>query len=196
MRKKTSLLRTKKMRTSNRATKRVAYLGLGSNSGDRLAHLQSAIDLIKGIDGIDEVESSAVYETEPVGEVLDQPEFLNQVVRAEVTTGPIELLGHCKQIERDLERAVTARHGPRTIDLDILLLGDLKGTFTDEDAPAERRTVKLPHPMILQRRFVLQPIVEMDPELRHPSGVLLRDALAELGTDQRVEKLIDSAYTQ
>ncbi len=178
-----------------RTTRRTAYLGLGSNSGDRLAHLRSAIDLVEGVDGIDEVESSAVYETEPVGEVLDQPDFLNLTVRAEITMGPIELLRQCKRIEREVGREVTEKHGPRTIDVDILLLGDLTGTFTDEDAPVDERTVMLPHPMILQRRFVLQPIVDMDPELKHPSGVRLSDALADLGADQRVVKVIDNAYT-
>ncbi len=171
-------------------TASIAYLGLGSNTGDRLANLRSAIDLIEGVDGIEEVEPSAVYETEPVGEVTDQRDFFNLVVRTEVTLGPIELLKQCKRIERDLGREVTERHGPRTVDVDILLLGDYTGTFEDDDAPIERRAVTLPHPTLLQRRFVLQPLVELDPELQHPSGVRLKDALGALAADQQVVKKV------
>lgn len=175
---------------------RVAYLGLGSNCGDRLAYLRSALDAIAEADGVDLIATSAVYETEPVGEVLIQHDFLNLAARAQVRLGPVELLTLCKRIESDLGRTTTVRHGPRVVDVDILLLGDLVGTFVDRDAQkADQRRITLPHPMILQRRFVLQPLIDLDPEIEHPAGERLRDALEELDNKQRVVKVMESAYT-
>jgi 2-amino-4-hydroxy-6-hydroxymethyldihydropteridine diphosphokinase len=159
---------------------RTGYLGLGSNLGDREAHLRGALELLrrKGI----EVEAvSSAYETEPVGEILDQPDFLNAAVRIATELEPLELLDLCKAIEAEHGRMFgSPRHGPRPLDLDLLLLGDI-------ELRSERLT--LPHPEVTTRRFVLEPLLELDPELALPDGTLLADALAGLGEGQRVERV-------
>jgi 2-amino-4-hydroxy-6-hydroxymethyldihydropteridine diphosphokinase len=158
------------------------YLGLGSNVGERLAHLRAARDTLGTAAGgaIDVVASSSVYETEPQGEVLDQPDFLNAAVRIETSLGPEDLLDACKAVERELGRkAGGPRHGPRAIDVDLLLLGDLE---------YESERLRLPHREVLTRRFVLAPLVELDPELALPDGTRLADALDAL-EGQRVERV-------
>jgi 2-amino-4-hydroxy-6-hydroxymethyldihydropteridine diphosphokinase len=156
---------------------RTGYLGLGSNQGDRLANLRAARDALERR-GIQVLASSSVYETAPQGEVTDQPDFLNACVRIRTRLGPEELLDVCKEVERELGRvAGGARHGPRPIDVDVLLLGDLVHR-------SERLT--LPHAEVTARRFVLEPLLELDPELSLPGGGdLLRDRLAAVA-DQRV----------
>jgi 2-amino-4-hydroxy-6-hydroxymethyldihydropteridine diphosphokinase len=120
-----------------------------------------------------------VYETEPVGEILDQPDFLNAAVRIRTELGPEELLQVCKAIEVELGRMFGApRHGPRPIDIDLLLLGGER---------LESESLTLPHPQVASRRFVLVPLLELDPELRHADGTPLADALAALGPGQRVD---------
>ena len=128
-----------------------------------------------------EVEAvSSVYETEPVGEVLDQPDFLNAVIRVRTALEPEDLLDVCKAIEIEHGRLLGApRHGPRPLDIDLLLLGDV-------ELATERLT--LPHAQVTSRRFVLEPLLELDPELTLPDGTRLADALAELGPGQRVER--------
>ena len=122
---------------------------------------------------------SSFYETEPQGEVLDQPDFLNAVVEVETELGPEELLDACKVVERELGRMVAGpRHGPRPIDVDVLLLGDLEHR-------SDRLT--LPHPDVTNRRFVLEPLLEIAPGLSLPDGTGLADALATV-QDQRVER--------
>jgi 2-amino-4-hydroxy-6-hydroxymethyldihydropteridine diphosphokinase len=124
---------------------------------------------------------SSLYETEPVGEILDQSDFLNAAVRITTALEPEALLDLCKAIEAEHGRAFGGpRHGPRPIDIDLLLLGDL-------DLHSDRLT--LPHPEVTSRRFVLMPLLELDPELRLPDGTELRAALGELGEDQRVERV-------
>jgi 2-amino-4-hydroxy-6-hydroxymethyldihydropteridine diphosphokinase len=155
----------------------VAYLGLGSNIGERRAHLEAAVARLPA-HGVTPVASSSVYETEPVGLVLDQRHFFNACLRAETTHGPERLLEACKEVERMLGReAGGVRHGPRVIDVDLLLLGDLM-------YGSPRLT--LPHPEVTSRRFVLVPLLELDPELRLPTGRSLKEALAELGAGQQV----------
>jgi 2-amino-4-hydroxy-6-hydroxymethyldihydropteridine diphosphokinase len=150
----------------------LGYLGLGSNVGDRRAMLQAAIEDLWG-HGIQVLASSSVYETEPVGEVLDQPDFLNACVRVETGLAPEPLLDACKAVERMLGRAAGGvRHGPRPIDVDVLLYGD-------EDYESER--LRIPHRELASRRFVLVPLLELDPELRLPDGRRLADELATLG---------------
>jgi 2-amino-4-hydroxy-6-hydroxymethyldihydropteridine diphosphokinase len=156
-----------------------AYLGLGSNEGDRLAALRAARAALPG-HGAEVVASSSVYETEPQGEVADQPDFLNACVAVETELGPEELLDACKAVERELGRAPGgARHGPRPIDVDVLLLGALEHR-------SERLTV--PHAEIRSRRFVLAPLLELEPELVLPDGTPLTDALGRVA-GQRVERL-------
>jgi 2-amino-4-hydroxy-6-hydroxymethyldihydropteridine diphosphokinase len=116
-----------------------------------------------------------------VGEILDQPDFLNAAVRIRTELGPEELLDLCKAIEAEQGRESDGpRHGPRPIDIDLLLLGDIEMT-------AERLT--LPHPEVTSRRFVLAPLLELDPDLRLPDGTALADALEALGPGQRVNRI-------
>lgn len=156
------------------------YLGLGSNVGDRRANLQAAVDALPG-HGVQVVASSSTYDTDPVGEVLDQPAFLNACIRVETELEPEALLDACKAVEaqlgRDLEGGV--RHGPRPIDVDVLLLGD-------RAFASERLT--LPHEQATSRRFVLIPLLELDLELTTPDGTRLRDALLRLGFDEGVRR--------
>jgi len=158
---------------------RVGYLGLGSNIGDRRANLQSALDGLAAR-GVGVLGCSSTYDTDPVGEIRDQPAFLNAALRIETALGPIELLELCKALEADLgRRAGGVRHGPRLIDIDVLLLGEL-------EYASERLTV--PHPQVLERRFVLIPLLELDFELCTPSGARLADALAVLSFDEGVRR--------
>ena len=144
------------------------YLGLGSNEGDRLGHLRAAREALGGAK-VHVLASSSVYETEPQGEVTDQPDFLNAVLEVETELGPEELLDACKGVERELGRRPGGpRHGPRPIDVDVLLLGDLEHR-------SERLT--LPHPEVLSRRFVLEPLLELDAALHLPDGTKLQEAL-------------------
>jgi 2-amino-4-hydroxy-6-hydroxymethyldihydropteridine diphosphokinase len=153
------------------------YLGLGSNVGDRRGYLEAAVKRLPR-HGVTVLASSPVYETEPVGEVLDQPEFLNACLRVETDLGPEELLDACKAVERDLgRRPDVIRHGPRPVDVDVLLLGDLE---------YESPRLRLPHAEVTSRRFVLVPLLDLDPDLTTPGGERLADALAGLGDGQAV----------
>src|SRR4051794_23927759 len=152
------------------------YLGLGSNVGDRRANLQAAVDALPG-HGVVVLASSSTYDTDPVGLVLDQPAFLNACIRIETDLEPEALLGACKAVERDLGRDLEGgiRHGPRPIDVDLLLLGDT-------EYASER--LRLPHEQVTARRFVLVPLLELDFELRTPDGTRLRDCLAKMPLDE------------
>jgi len=155
----------------------LGYLGLGSNVGDRRANLLTAVQTLP-TKGIDITASSSVYETEPVGLVLDQPDFLNACLRIHTALGPEDLLDVCKEVERAIGRATGGvRHGPRVIDIDVLLLGSMQ---------YESTRLILPHAEVLSRRFVLVPLLELDPDLTAPGKGRLADALAELGPGQEV----------
>jgi 2-amino-4-hydroxy-6-hydroxymethyldihydropteridine diphosphokinase len=156
------------------------YLGLGSNVGDRRGHLRAAVDGLAE-HGVEVEAISSVYETEPVGEFLDQPDFLNAAVRISTELGPEELLDVCKAVEVEQGRMFGGpRHGPRPLDVDLLLLGDL--VFESE-------RLTLPHREVTRRRFVLVPLLELDPQLRLPDGTPLSDALAALGEAEQVAKI-------
>jgi 2-amino-4-hydroxy-6-hydroxymethyldihydropteridine diphosphokinase len=158
---------------------RTGYLGLGSNVGDREAHLRAAIAALEAA-GVEVEAVSSAYETEPVGEVLDQPDFLNAAVRIRTDLEPEDLLDLCKEIEAARGRELDAtRHGPRPLDLDLLLLGDLELTTA---------RLTLPHREATSRRFVLAPLLELDPALTLPDGTRIADALAALGAGERVER--------
>ena len=146
----------------------VGYLGLGSNEGDRLGNLRAArAALVRHEVAVD--ASSSVYETAPQGEVLDQPDFLNAALRVRTALGPEELLDAAKAVERDLGREPGGpRHGPRPIDVDVLLLGDLEYSSA---------RLSLPHREVTSRRFVLEPLLELDPELALPDGTRLASQL-------------------
>jgi 2-amino-4-hydroxy-6-hydroxymethyldihydropteridine diphosphokinase len=148
----------------------LGYLGLGSNLGDRRALLQAAADRIGP--HVRAIASSSVYETAPVGEVLDQPAFLNACLRIETALAPEALLDACKAVERALGRgAGGVRHGPRPVDVDVLLLGTR--AYTSE-------RLEIPHRELARRRFVLVPLLELDPGLSLPEGTELAAALAAL----------------
>jgi 2-amino-4-hydroxy-6-hydroxymethyldihydropteridine diphosphokinase len=158
---------------------KIGYLGLGSNVGDRAGHLRAAIELL-GERGVEVEAVSSAYETEPVGEVLDQPDFLNAAIRIRTGLEPEPLLEVCKAIEVEQGRMLAAsRHSPRPLDIDLLLLGDL-------ELSTERLT--LPHPEVTSRRFVLAPLLDLDPGLALPNGRRLSDAYASLGPGQRVRR--------
>jgi 2-amino-4-hydroxy-6-hydroxymethyldihydropteridine diphosphokinase len=160
----------------------VGFLGLGSNVGDRRAQLQTAVDML-GAHGVRVLASSSTYDTDPVGEVLDQPSFLNACLRIETELGPEELLDACKAVEREMGRAQPGqgyvRHGPRPIDVDLLLLGD---------APHASDRLRLPHEQVLARRFVLVPLLELDFDLTTPDGTRCSDALAALPVEEGVRR--------
>jgi 2-amino-4-hydroxy-6-hydroxymethyldihydropteridine diphosphokinase len=158
---------------------RTGFLGLGSNIGDRRAHLAAAVDALRDR-GVKVSASSSVYETEPVGLVLDQRDFYNACVRIETELEPEQLLDICKDSERAVGREVGGRrHGPRVIDVDLLLLADV-------EYGSER--LRLPHAEVSTRRFVLVPLLELDPELSLPSGERLADTLQALGGGQNVRR--------
>jgi 2-amino-4-hydroxy-6-hydroxymethyldihydropteridine diphosphokinase len=156
------------------------YLGLGSNVGDRRGNLQAAVDALPGR-GVAVLASSATYDTDPVGLVLDQPAFLNACVRIETDLEPEALLDACKAVEADLGRDLDGgiRHGPRPIDVDLLLLGD---------AEYRSERLSLPHEQVTARRFVLIPLLELDFELRTPGGTRLADCLAAMPLDEGVRR--------
>jgi 2-amino-4-hydroxy-6-hydroxymethyldihydropteridine diphosphokinase len=161
------------------AETRPGYLGLGSNVGDRRAHLQAAVDHLAA-HGVRVLASSSVYETEPVGEVTDQRDFLNACISIETSLEPEELLDAGKRVETELGRPPGGiRHGPRRIDIDVLLLGSL-------EYASDR--LWLPHREVGRRRFVIVPLLELDSELTVPGVGRLADALASLGDRQRVTR--------
>jgi 2-amino-4-hydroxy-6-hydroxymethyldihydropteridine diphosphokinase len=160
------------------------HLALGANLGDRRAQLQAAVDAL-ALRGVRVTSSSSVYETDPVGPVADQPPFLNAVVAVETALEPEAVLGAAKAVERALGRQTDPEHpeyvfhGPRPIDVDVLLLGD-----------RVVRTPRLvvPHAAMAQRRFVLIPLLELDFEVALPGGERLSDVLAALPVAESVRR--------
>ena len=153
----------------------IGYLGLGSNVGDRRMNLQATIELLWTHD-VTVLLSSSVYETEPVGEMLDQRAFYNACVRIETALDPEGLLDACKAVERAFGRKQAGedgyvKHGPRAIDVDLLLLGEVEYS-------SERLT--LPHREVMTRRFVLVPLLELAPGLELPGRGLASDALERI----------------
>ncbi len=156
---------------------KTVYLGLGSNLGDREAHLRRAIAELRSPE-LEIVKVSPVYETAPQG-FLDQGWFLNLVVEAATTLFPVQLLNRCRRVERLMKRRRQIANGPRTIDIDVLLYGT---------AMIRTRGLEVPHPRYHERRFVLEPLVEIAPDLKDPvtkRGV--REMLAEVH-DQKVTR--------
>jgi 2-amino-4-hydroxy-6-hydroxymethyldihydropteridine diphosphokinase len=155
----------------------IGLLGLGSNVGDRRAELQAALEALADA-GVAPLASSSTYDTDPVGEVLDQPSFLNACVRIETDLEPLQLLDTVKRLERELgRRAGGPRHGPRAIDIDVLTLGEIE---------LRHERITLPHEQLLSRRFVLIPALELDFDATVPDGRRLADALAVLPLDEGV----------
>ena len=136
----------------------VAYLSLGSNLGDRAANLRAAIAAMPPV-GFHVGRVSSYYETEPV-DYIDQPWFLNCVVEGETNQPPVDLLYRLRAIETRLGSKKAFLKGPRLLDIDILLFGD---------ESLETPELQIPHPRMLERRFVLAPLAEIAPQLRHSS---------------------------
>jgi 2-amino-4-hydroxy-6-hydroxymethyldihydropteridine diphosphokinase len=158
---------------------RTGYLGLGSNVGDRRANLQAAVQALAAR-GIEVLASSSTYDTDPVGEILDQPDFLNACLCVRTALDPEALLDAVKAVERELGREADGpRHGPRPVDVDILLLGDVE--YASEG-------LRIPHEQVLARRFVLIPLLELDFDLATPAGERLAYALAALPVDEGVRR--------
>jgi len=139
-----------------------AYLGIGSNLGDRLAALQAAVDGLGTVDGITVVGVSPVYETAPVGGP-EQDDFLNAVVALDTALSARQLLGVAQRLEQAAQRVRTQRWGPRTLDVDVLLVGTAEVHEPDLDVP---------HPRMWERAFVMVPLADLDPGLarEHRSG--------------------------
>ena len=157
--------------------KQVAYLSLGSNLGNREQNLRGAIRQASALGRL--VAVSSFYQTEPV-EFTDQPWFLNCVIALETATQPAQLMAELLRIEHEMGRQRVLKKGPRSIDIDILLFGD-DVVNTPE--------LTIPHPEMTRRRFVLKPLAEIAPELRHPvSQKTVTQLLAELPAGQRVRK--------
>jgi len=147
-----------------------AYVGLGANLGDRERTLRAAVDALAAEDGIEVVAVSTLRETDPVG-VGEQPRYLNGAVAVETTLAPRELLGRLLSIEQRFGRVrVPGEHGPRTLDLDLLLLGD---------AVLDEPGLTVPHPRLHERRFVLEPLAELAPGLVVPGCGDVDSLLAE-----------------
>jgi len=145
----------------------MVYVALGSNIGDREKTLRAAIDLMNGVEGISVLRVSSFHETEPVGGP-PQPNYLNAVAEVETDLPPAGLLAELQRIEHHLGRTREVRWGPRTIDLDILLMGD---TIVNEP------DLTIPHPRMHERRFVLEPLCELAPDAVHP---VLKKTVREL----------------
>jgi 2-amino-4-hydroxy-6-hydroxymethyldihydropteridine diphosphokinase len=147
-----------------------AYVGLGANLGPREVTLLRAVDLLAAAEEVEVVEVSQLRETDPVG-VVDQPRFLNGVVALETSLSPRELLDLLLEVERALGRVRTERWGPRTVDLDLLVYGD---EAVDEPG------LRVPHPRLGDRRFALEPLAELAPDLVVPGLGRVGEALAAL----------------
>jgi 2-amino-4-hydroxy-6-hydroxymethyldihydropteridine diphosphokinase len=160
---------------------RLGYLGLGSNVGERRANLQAAVEDLWA-HHVETLASSSVYETEPVGGVA-QDDFLNACLRVETELAPRALLRACKAVEQALGRELDGpgyvRWGPRPIDVDVLLL---------EDEVAEEPDLRVPHPELVRRRFVLVPLLELAPDVVVPGHGRAADALAALGAGDGVRR--------
>jgi 2-amino-4-hydroxy-6-hydroxymethyldihydropteridine diphosphokinase len=155
-----------------------AFIGLGSNLGDREANIRQALQFLEQLPETTIVRGSSLYDTEPVG-VSDQPNFLNGVVQIETHLSPRRLLWNLMLIERRLGRVRTRQWGPRVIDLDLLLYGE---EVVDED------DLQVPHPLMTQRSFVMVPLVEIEPLLVHPvTNQTMLSILQRLGADPLVK---------
>jgi len=157
---------------------KIVYLGLGSNLGDRRAHLADATArLASGHLRI--LRASSIYETEP-RDLRNQPWFLNQVIEAETDLFPRQLLARVLKVEREMGRKRIVPNGPRTIDIDILLFGASVMKIPE---------LEIPHPRMTERRFVLEPLGELAPDLRHPvTRATVREMLARV-SDQSARRI-------
>lgn len=156
-----------------------AFIGLGSNLGNRKKNINNSLRLLTEREGIEFVARASNYETEPVGPI--QPWFINTAVKIETTSSPEEILAGCKEVEKRIGRVDSLKWGPRLVDLDLLLVNGYV---------LEERELKLPHPQLEERRFVLLPLLELEPDLVHPKlRTPLKELLPKLEEDKKVIKL-------
>lgn len=154
------------------------YIALGSNIGNSFQHIKQAIRDIDNLEGCKVLEMAPIYKTKPVG-VVDQPDFLNTVIVVETTTPAQKLLGQFLAIETSLKRERITRWGPRTIDIDILFYG--QETIDQDD-------LKIPHPRLHEREFVLRPMRDLSPDLIHPAiGMTIEELYNQLASDSSIE---------
>ncbi len=146
------------------------YLGLGSNQSDPISQIKNATDLIEKIETSKIIKKSSLYESLPVG-YLDQPNFINQVISLQTSLSPAELFERFQQIEFQLKRVKKIVNGPRTIDIDILL-------FNQEIILTKDLTI--PHPRMLDRAFVMIPLLEIEPNILVPKISNLKEILGKL----------------
>jgi 2-amino-4-hydroxy-6-hydroxymethyldihydropteridine diphosphokinase len=164
-------MRTPRERNRPKIAAMRAYLGIGANLGEREQTIRRALAALDAEDGVRVVAVSTLRETEPVG-YLDQPRFLNGAAAVETELSPVELLQRLLAVERGLGRERSGpRYGPRTIDLDLLLYGDQE---------VEEPGLTVPHPRLAERRFALEPLAELDPELVVPGRGRVSDLLLGL----------------
>ena len=164
-----------------------AYLGLGSNMGDRFGHLEKAAARLDSEPGVTVTTCSSIYETEPWG-YTDQPKFLNCALEIETSETPEALLFLAKDIEQDMGRETGIRFGPRPIDIDILLYGDRVVSLDTPD-------LQIPHPRMTERAFVLIPLAELAGDSRHPTANARIGDLAELVEGKEGVRAWDRAIT-
>lgn len=155
-----------------------AYLSLGSNQGDRAAHLNEALARLEGSGHVRVTRRSSLYETAPIG-MTAQPWFLNLVAEVDTALDPVELLDLALAVERQLGRIRTQRWGPRTVDIDILLY---------DGQEVNTKVLVIPHPEMTRRRFVLEPLVEIAPDAALPDGRRLATFLPSV-RDQEVRQV-------
>ena len=161
-----------------------AYIALGSNVGDRVQNLRTALDHMKKSKGLKVFQVSSFYRTEPMG-YEDQDWFINAAAECSTSLLPLQLMYLLQSIEEKMERHTPFKWGPRSIDLDILFFGN---RIIDEPE------LTVPHPLLEQRRFVLEPLAELAPDLVHPfEKKTVRELLDDLGTAQQVEKIQETA---
>ncbi|MBS1518380.1 MAG: 2-amino-4-hydroxy-6-hydroxymethyldihydropteridine diphosphokinase [Bacteroidetes bacterium] len=147
--------------------KNTVFLGLGSNKGERISYIENVISKLENHNSIKVLRKSGVYETEPWG-ISDQPDYLNSVLEIETTLGPMELLVELKSLEKKTGRSESKKWSEREIDIDILFYGDLV---------IKNENINIPHSFIEERKFVLVPLAELDPEFIHP---VLKRSVKEL----------------
>ncbi len=156
-----------------------AFIGLGSNLGNRKKNIDNSLRLLSEREDLELIGRASNYETEPVGPI--QPWFINTAVKIKTTSSPEEILARCKEVERRIGRVDTLKWGPRLVDLDLLLVNGYV---------LEKRELKLPHPQMEKRRFVLLPLLELEPNLVHPGlQTPLKELLPKLEEDKKVIKL-------
>ncbi len=163
-----------------------AFLGLGSNVGDREAHLKASSDAIGKLEKTRIARSSSIYETEPWG-VKNQNGFLNQVIEIETELEPLDLFAACQNIEKKLKRRKTRKWGSREIDVDILLYG--KSVIDNE-------VIQIPHPYLFERRFVLVPLAEIASQLEVPGCKRSVQELLDVCPDQGAVNFYRNFYYQ